>query len=154
MPYPTDTYRSTQVVSCSPVGQVVLLYEGAIRHALRHLAAVERGEMEAAHNASIRAQAIVSGLQEVLDLSTGPIAQQLDQLYDFILRRLAEGNIDKTPRPTEEALQVLRGLLGAWQEIARKPAAGSISEHAERRAPAVFGASVPGSYPFAGRALR
>jgi hypothetical protein len=29
----------------------------------------------------------------------------------------------KDPKPTEEALQVLRGLLEAWQELAARPAA-------------------------------
>ena len=153
MPYPTDTYRSTQVASTNPVGQVVLLYEGAIRFALRHLAALERGEAEAAHNASLRAQAIVSGLQETLDLSAGPIAGQLDGLYDFVLRRLAEGNIGKTPRPTEDALQVLRGLLGTWQEIARTPAAAGAPRPATAPATALA-APAGGSYSFAGGALR
>jgi flagellar protein FliS len=150
MPYPTDTYRSTQVTSTNPVGQVVLLYEGAIRFALRHLAALERGETEAAHHASLRAQAIVSGLQETLDLSAGPIAGQLDGLYDFVLRRLVEGNISKTPGPTDDALSVLRGLLGSWQEIARTPAAGSAPRSAERPAAALARATASGSYSFAG----
>ena len=150
----TDAYRSTQVASTNPVGQVVLLYEGAIRHALRHLAALERGDAEAAHNASIRCQAIVSGLQETLDLAAGPIADGLDRLYGFILRRLAEGNITKAPRPTEEALLVLRGLLEAWQEIAGKPAAGGVARHAGPSVSMVFGASAPGPQPFAGGILR
>ncbi len=132
----------------------MLLYEGAIRFALRHLAALERGETEAAHNASVRAQAIVSGLQETLDRSAGPVAAQLDGLYDFVLRRLTEGNIGKTPRPTEEALQVLRELLGAWQEISRKPAAASASQQTGRTAATGLGAGVPGTYPFAGAILR
>lgn len=122
MLYLTDTYRSTQVASSNPVGQVVLLYEGAIRHAMRHLAALERGDAEGAHNASLRAQAIVSGLQEVLDFSAGPIADQLDLLYDFIISRLVDGNIAKTPQPTEQAVTLLRDLLEAWRSIAGSPA--------------------------------
>ena len=122
MLYLTDTYRSTQVASSNPVGQVVLLYEGAIRHAMRHLAALERGDAEGAHNASLRAQAIVSGLQEVLDFSAGPIADQLDLLYDFIISRLVDGNIAKKPQPTEQAVTLLRDLLEAWRSIAGSPA--------------------------------
>jgi flagellar protein FliS len=114
----TAAYRTTQVVSTDPAGQVVLLYEGAIRYAMRHLAALERGDREAAHHASLRAQSIVSGLQEVLDLSAGPIAEQLDLLYDFILGRLVDGNITMQARPTEEAIALLRDLLEAWRAIA------------------------------------
>jgi flagellar protein FliS len=116
-----DTYRTTQVATTSPAGQVVLLYEGAIRHAARHLAALERADIDAAHHASLRAQAIVTALREVLDLSTGPIAEQLDLLYDFILDRLVDGNVRKTPKPTEEAIGLLRELLEAWRTIAGLP---------------------------------
>jgi flagellar protein FliS len=115
---PTSAYRTAQVVSASPVGQIVLLYQGAIRFGSQHLAWLERQEIEPAHRASIRAQEIVSALKGSLDLSAGPIALQLDELYDFVLRRLSDGNMAKDPRPTEEALQVLRGLLEAWQELA------------------------------------
>src|SRR5512140_2450630 len=118
---PTATYRSTQVLSSSPAARIVLLYQGAIRFGTQHLNALDRGDLEAAHRASVRCQAIVAGLQETLDLSVGPLAGQLDQLYDFVLRRLVEGNVTKTAPPTEDALSILRRLLGTWQEIARTP---------------------------------
>jgi len=119
---PTAAYRTAQVVSASRAGQIVLLYEGAIRFGGQHLAFLERRDIEAAHRASIRCQDIVSALRGSLDLSAGPIAIQLDALYGFVLRRLIGGNVTKDPRPTEEALQVLRGLLDAWRQIAARPA--------------------------------
>ncbi len=121
----TTAYRTSQVSTSSPVGQVVLLYEGAIRFATLHLAHLEAGRSEAAHIASIRAQEIVSGLREVLDPSAGPIAAQLDSLYDFVLSRLVDGNIKHSAESTGEAITILRGLLEAWQAIARGPAGES-----------------------------
>jgi len=118
---PTAAYRTSQVVSASRVGQVVLLYQGAIRFGTQHLAFLERHDVEQAHKASIRCQEIVNTLRGSLDLTAGPIAVQLDQLYDFVMRRLMTGNVDKDPRPTAEALQVLRGLMEAWQELASRP---------------------------------
>ena len=115
---PTATYRSAQVTSSSPAGQVVLLYEGAIRFGTRHLAALEHGDIQAAHDASLRCQSIVAALREVLDKSAGDIALRLDGLYDFCLRRLVDGNIHKDPEPTAEALTILRELLEAWRAIA------------------------------------
>ena len=113
----TTVYRTTQVAASSPVGQVALLVDGAIRFATIHLAALERHDLEAAHGASIRSQTIVSALQEVLDMSAGPIATQLDSLYAFMLERLAAGNITKMPAPTIEAIGLLRELSEAWQAI-------------------------------------
>ncbi len=118
---PIAAYRTAQVVSASRAGQIVLLYQGAIRLGTQHLAWLERTEIEQAHRSSIRCQEIVAALRGALDLSAGPIALQLDQLYDFVLQRLAMGNATKQARPTEEALQVLRGLLEAWQGIAARP---------------------------------
>jgi len=132
---PTSAYRTAQVVSASPTGQIVLLYQGAIRFGAQHVAWLERHEIEQAHKASIRAQEIVSALKGSLDLSAGPIAVQLDQLYDFVLRRLAAGNVAKDPRPTEEAIQVLRGLLEAWQELASGTAGAEQPEVAVPQAP-------------------
>lgn len=123
---PTAAYRSAQVTTTSPAGQVVLLYQGAIRFGLQHQAALERGDLADAHAASMRCQEIVAALRGTLDLSAGAVAVQLDRLYDFVQRRLVEGNVRKDPRPTAEALQVLRGLLEAWQEIANAPAVAAV----------------------------
>ena len=135
---PTSAYRTSQVAGASRVGQIVLLYQGAIRFGTQHLAFIERHDIEQAHKASVRCQEIVTSLRGSLDLSAGPIAVQLDQLYDFVLRRLVSGNMAKEPLPTEEALKVLRGLLEAWQEIAARPAsdlAAAPDTSAHRRAP-------------------
>jgi flagellar secretion chaperone FliS len=130
---PPSAYRTTQVVGSSPVGQIILLYQGAIRFGVQHLAWLERHEIEKANTASIRAQEIVAALRGSLDPSAGQIAIQLDQLYDFVLRRMMDGNVKKDPRPTQEALQVLRGLLEGWQELAAAPAT---TEEAPAPAPA------------------
>ena len=148
---PTVAYRTSQVVSANRAGQIVLLYQGAIRFGAQHLAWLERNDLEGAHRSSIRCQEIVAALRGSLDLSAGPLAVQLDQLYDFVLRRLAQGNISKEARPTEEALQVLRGLLQAWQEIATRPSGASTDEVVGRSPrPAVIAPAQPGSLVEAG----
>ena len=113
-------YRTAQAVTSNPVERVVLLYEGAVRFAVRHIDALERGDPEVAHTASVRCQEIVAELQEVLDLEAGPIAHQLDAVYRFMLDRLVAGNLAGKPTPTTEVLVLLRELLGAWQEVSRK----------------------------------
>jgi flagellar secretion chaperone FliS len=145
----TSAYRTTQVASSRPIDQVVLLYQGAIRFATIHLGALDRRDMEAAHNASIRSQAIVAGLREVLDLSAGPVAGQLDALYDFILRRLMAGNTAKDAHPTIDAISLLRGLLEAWQTLAAQPigpnATGAMAAAAAHANPAASSAFDPAS---------
>ncbi len=115
---PAAAYRSGQVTTASPAGQIVLLYQAAIRFGHQHIAALTTGNLEEAHRASLRCQEIVAALRSSLDMRAGPIAENLDQLYAFASRRLAEGNIAKQPKPTEDALEVLNGLLEAWRAIA------------------------------------
>ena len=144
---PTSVYRTSQVVSASRAGQIVLLYQGAIRFGSQHLAFLERNESEQAHRASMRCQEIVAALRGSLDLSAGPIAVQLDQLYDFVQRRLLAGNVSKESKPTEEALQVLRGLLEAWQELAARPAAALVDS--PTTSPAITASPRPEMRPMA-----
>jgi flagellar protein FliS len=115
---PTAAYRSTQVTTSSPASQVVLLYEGAIRFCALSVQRLTMKDLEGSHTASIRAQAIVSALRESLDMSTGEIAIQLDAIYDFMHRRLVAGNLAKEPGPALEVIDLLRGLLDAWRQVA------------------------------------
>ena len=43
---PTAAYRTAQVVGASRAGQIVLLYQGAIRFGAQHLAYLERRDLE------------------------------------------------------------------------------------------------------------
>ena len=114
---PTAVYRTAQVATSSPVGQVVLLYEGAIRFAALSVTSLERGDPEAAHKASLRAQAIVGALRESLDLSQGDVAQRLDSLYAFMGRRLVAGNValrqvQRLPQRAHDGLGSEAGRVG------------------------------------------
>jgi flagellar secretion chaperone FliS len=140
---PTATYRTAQVTTSSPVAQVVLLYEGAIRFAAQSAVRLEQHDLEGAHNASIRAQAIISALRESLDLSAGDVALHLDGLYSYMYRRLVEGNLAKDPAPAREVIGLLRELLAAWRALA---------ESATLRRDPVAIRSVPPTVPSLSRA--
>ena len=143
-------YKTSQILTASPVERVVLLYRGAIRFATMQASEAEHGDREAAHVASLRAQEIVAALRESLDLSAGPIADQLDGLYAFCLRRLVDGNVRGSSAPVREAIQVLQGLLDAWVQVsgAAAPAPGPAL-------PAPIAAAIAGAGAAAyGRTLR
>ena len=138
-------YKTSQILTASPVERVVLLYRGAIRFATLQVNATEQGSREQAHIASLRAQEIVSGLRETLDLSAGPIAAQLDALYDFCLRRLMDANLGCDPKPAREAITVLSGLLEAWAQLAGT--AGSAPAGATGAVAPVAPGLVSGAHP-------
>jgi flagellar secretion chaperone FliS len=146
---PTATYRSAQVTTSSPTGQVVLLYEGAIRFSSLSVVRLEHHDLAGAHEASLRAQAIISALRESLDLSAGDVATHLDGLYEFLTRRLIAGNLARDPRPAGEVIGLLRELLAAWRAIAA-PTPATVPNLAPPRpslpaVPSRFRVGVPGA---------
>lgn len=153
----TAAYRTGQVTTTNAAGQVVLLYEGAIRFTAISITRLEAGDKIGSHQASLRAQAIVSALRESLDMSTGEVAKRLDAIYDFVTRQLIEGNLAKDPRPARQVLPLLRELLEAWRTAASQ-AGGSASRPAVPAGPAwqpvgLVGArastGIPGAQPAA-----
>ncbi len=146
---PTAVYRTAQVTTSSPAARVVLLYEGAIRFAALSVQRLEQRDIEGSHNASLRAQSIVGALRESLDLSAGDIALRLDSLYEFMIRRLAAGNVAKDPKPTREVIELLRDLLTAWRAVAdpsqpSAPAARPLSA-APASVPSMYRATLSGA---------
>jgi flagellar protein FliS len=145
---PTAAYRSAQVTTSSPAHQVVLLYEGAIRFSAQCVQKLQARDLEGAHVASVRAQAIISALRESLDLSAGDVAIRLDALYDFMLRRLVAANVAKEGGPVVEVIDLLRGLLEGWREVAAQSAARpAVRPHPQPGLDGLPAPALPGARP-------
>ena len=106
---------------------ILMLYDGALLalcNARKHMQddrVAERGQ------AISRAISIIDdGLKSSLDLGRGgEIAGWLDQLYDYMNRRLLSASLRSDVAALNEVESLLRELRGAWSEIAGKPA-GSV----------------------------
>ncbi|MBO8142020.1 MAG: flagellar export chaperone FliS [Firmicutes bacterium] len=112
-------YRTTQVSTAGPMKLVLMLYDGAIRFVNQAAAAVESNKLEEAHRSLLRAQDILAELDGALDRSAGEIAENLHRLYDYMQRRLIEGNVRKDPEPLREVAGLLEQLQEAWQAVAQ-----------------------------------
>ena len=113
-----SAYRKMQVTTANPAQLVVQLYEGSVCFIERAVQALERRDLEVAHNNLVRAQAIITELRATLKRDVGPMAQQLDGLYDYVYRELVDANVRKDPEPALGVLRLLRDLLGAWRVVA------------------------------------
>jgi flagellin-specific chaperone FliS len=49
------------------------------------------------------------------------VAANLKSLYQYILRRLVEGDLKRDLAPFDESIGILEELASAWREIARGP---------------------------------
>ena len=113
-----DTYLENRVLAADPIELVRILYRLAIdriREAREHL---EKGDVAGRSKAiSVASEALLE-LNVSLDHEVGgELSRRLAQLYEYIVWRLLEANVQQSAEPLNEALKLLTTLLEAWQEI-------------------------------------
>jgi flagellar protein FliS len=115
----------TDIAAADPHRMIMLLFCGALRaigDAQRHLAA---RRIAAKGEAISRAISIVDqGLRRSLDRARGgDLAKQLDELYDYLNRRLLMASLHNDTAALAEVADLLGRLRGAWTEIGDSRAA-------------------------------
>jgi flagellar protein FliS len=117
-----DEYKSSGVLGgverSDAHGLVNLLFKGAIDHLLAANGYIERKQK---HDKAVRiskAIAILDGLRSSLNIvDGGEIAQNLDDLYDYMQRRLVVANADNDIAIINEVIGLLREIQEAWNSI-------------------------------------
>jgi flagellar protein FliS len=107
-------------MSADPHKLIQMLFEGARLSIAKALIALEQGDIPRKGEAITRAVAIISeGLSASLSWDANPeMADRLASLYEYMTRRLTEGNARNDPAPMREADRLLAELEGAWRQIA------------------------------------
>ena len=111
------------VAAADPHRLVLLLLEGALSRITLARACNDRAERQERNRHLERAVAIVGELRACLDLSQGPLARNLDELYDFVMRQLMLGQLTNDTRGISGAASVLQEIRLAWAALA--PDAGA-----------------------------
>jgi len=120
MSFALAQYQSTRIETASPVQLVVDLYRGAISMIAVAIAHEDAGRPGERGRALGKAHAIVSELQATLDHDQAPaLCEELDRLYDFVLHRIREANVNSDATLLVSAVEVLQTLEEAWTELAR-----------------------------------
>jgi flagellar secretion chaperone FliS len=118
-PRGADAYRRTAVQSSSPLGLVVMLYDGAIKFVLEAREAIARNDVRARTTAVSRALAIVAELQNTLNLKEGgEVGLELDRLYSYLNTRLLDITAKADDEAAKEVHKLLSTLREGWSQIA------------------------------------
>ena len=119
VPRGAAAYRSIEAQSRSPIELVVMLYDGALRFVGEAQAAAARNDVPARGEAISRAIAIVSELQNTLQVDEGgDIARELDRLYSYINRRLLDVSAKRDFKALDEVQKLLATLREGWSQAA------------------------------------
>ncbi len=97
-----NRYRSDGMASTPPGRLLTMLYDRMLLDFDRAIDAIERREIEEAHNALIHAQEIVFELHMALDLEAWPDGGALADLYVYLTEQLAAANAEEIGRPHRE----------------------------------------------------
>jgi len=125
-------YRQQQVQheieQASPVRLVVMLYDKAmslLRQAVLH---IDRNNVKAKGEALNRVVEIIGELQAILNRDEGGVvAQNLDAMYEFMIRSVTLANLNNDPQPLDGVLKVLEELRKGWQELEQMTQDGEVA---------------------------
>jgi flagellar protein FliS len=106
---------ASSVASASPHQLIAMLYDGALTALANAKGCIVRKDIEGRAKALNKANAIVLGLRDFLDLEKGgEIAENLSSLYDYIIRGIIEANRKQSADKTQELINLLLELKKGW----------------------------------------
>ena len=112
-------YNNSKILTASPAELTLMLYEGAIKFCNIAIMAIEKKDIQKAHNNIIKVENIVNYLQSTLDMKY-PVAQDFDRIYVYLQQRLTQANMKKDPEILKEICEHLRSVRDTWKEIMEK----------------------------------
>ena len=113
-----DAYHETNIITADPMRLVILCYEGAIDSLKRAKERFIAKDFEGKAKAITKAHDIINELMQALDFERGgDVAKSLDAMYNYMLRRILEGDLKKDLSKLDETICMLEELKSAWEEI-------------------------------------
>jgi len=117
-----QTYLDQEVLAASPLKLIQLSYGAAIESVRAAQRFVCQRDIRARVRAINKAIGILTELSRSLKYEASPsLSQKLAGLYDYIVRRLIEANLQQSEKPLAEAEALLCTLAEAWKACAPPP---------------------------------
>ena len=106
------------VDDADPHRLIQMLMQGALDRMASARGHLERGEVAQKGEQIGRVLGILEGLRACLDPApSAELAERLEQLYDYMGRRVVEANLHNDPTPLDEAASLMREIKLGWDGI-------------------------------------
>lgn len=97
---------------------IQMLFEGALERIAVARGAMSQGNIKVKGEKIGQAITIIDGLRGFLDHNQGAdLAGKLDSLYEYMCRRLLEGNARNNLDALDEVIRLLREIKSGWDAI-------------------------------------
>ncbi|EJD6038887.1 flagellar export chaperone FliS [Morganella morganii] len=109
----------SEITNASPYQLIRILFNGALSALRRSEIFMEKNDIAAKGNELSKAINIIdNGLKQALDYDAGgELAHNLSSLYDYMIMRLLNANIENNVAYVKEVYQLLSDLAATWQQI-------------------------------------
>ncbi|MCL7747145.1 flagellar export chaperone FliS [Halalkalibacter alkaliphilus] len=97
-----------------------LLYEACLTNMEGAIQEIDNKDFIKVNEKLQKASAIVHRLGAGLNYEAGIIADQLEQIYNYLADKLVEANFKKDKVMIEDAIKLLTSLMNAWNEALKK----------------------------------
>lgn len=114
-----NSYKQNSVMTATPEELTLMLYEGAIKFMNIAKYSMESKDLERVHTSLLRAQDIILELNYSLDMNYD-ISKDYRNLYDFVLSKLVDANINKDTVAIDEALSIVNDMRDTWKEVIKQ----------------------------------
>ena len=109
---------NAQLASASPHRIIQMLYAGTIERLIQGKAAMEQGNIAMKCERLSKALDIIMSLRDCLSMEDGgDVANNLDSLYDYMIRQVSTANAENQPEPIDQVITMLREIKSAWDQI-------------------------------------
>ena len=117
-----ESYGSVQVMTgvatADNIQLIQMLFDGLLESLASASGHIQNKAIEEKSNALVRAGRIVIGLQGALDFERGgELAQNLNELYSYVTRRLFHINAQNDLDALEEVKTLIKDISQAWQTL-------------------------------------
>ena len=122
--------RMTEVFTASPHKLIEMCLAGALERIAIAKGAMQRGDLGEKARRISAAVAIVEHLKMSLDAKAGgELARNLDNLYDYVMRRLAQANMANDASMLDEVTDLLGQIKAGWDGLAANEVRAVTTQH-------------------------
>ena len=120
---PYQNYQQNAIMTAKQEELTTMLYNRLVRDLKQAQGAVDKKEIQLAHNAITHAQEILAYLMNTLDTSLD-VGRNLNLMYDYMYRRLVEANIKKDGEILQEITGYAEEIRNTWVQAVQLAGTG------------------------------